>query len=137
MKIKKWITNIIIIILCFFLILGIGFFLQEASSSESKYYRTEEPFLYAIQAKDYPRLVETSHHNLSMKNGRSEKFSEYHGVADYFEAASFYLAYLENGQKEKAEKMKKRMEEAELHMGRYAYLKEEIHKILGIEESGK
>ena len=137
MKIKKWISNGIIIVLCLFLMLGIIFFITEAASFENKYYKTEEPFLYAIQAKDYSRLMEVSYHNRAMKDGKSEKYSEYHGVADYFEAASFYGAYLENGEEEKAQRMKKKMEESFLQMGKYAYLTEEIHKILGLDEIGK
>lgn len=130
MRIKKLIINIVTGFLCLGLVLGIVSLFSEMRRYESDYNKKEETFLYAIQYKDYPRLLEVSHRNRSMKDGNSERFEEYHGVADYFQAASYYKMYRENNQPQKAEEMKKKMEEAKIRMGKYAYLQEEINQIL-------
>ncbi|MBR5579521.1 MAG: hypothetical protein IKW28_11075 [Lachnospiraceae bacterium] len=134
MRIKKLVSNIIIVVLSFFLVTGIIFLISEIGSYGTDYYEKEEPFLYAIQGKDYPRLLEISYYNRVVDQEKSDKYSEYHGIADYFEAASYYRAYKENKEKEKEERMKRQMEEAKERMGDYSYLQEEIHEILGIDE---
>ncbi len=65
-----------------------------------------------------------------VKLNREQK--ECYGVAKYFEAASYYRAFMETGDMERAEREKKKMEQAIEEMGNWNVVKEDIDTKLGL-----
>ena len=131
MRIKSLISNIILVFLLIVFVIGITICISEIGNYNDNYYMEEDSFLYAIQEKDYSRLVEISKLHRAV-NGVEEKFTPYHAVADYFEAATFYKAYMKMGDEEQAKKEKEIMDNNFYQMGEFSYLSEEIIKDLDI-----
>lgn len=125
MKIKNIVINVLIVGLCFSLILGMGAFLREIRDYHYMYDRKEEEFLYAIQDKNYAHLWEISN-EMRISDKSVVKLKEYFAVADYYESALYYKAYMENHETKKAEEKKRSMKEAKGRMGKYHYVTEEI-----------
>lgn len=117
MKIKNMVLNIVMVGLCFSLIWGICSFLMEVRDYHSMYDRREKDFLYAVQDKEYSHLWEISN-EMRIRDKELSKLEEYFAVADYYEAALYYKAYEENGEKVKAEEKRQMMEEAQGKMGK-------------------
>lgn len=131
MKIKNMVLNIVMVGLCFSLIWGICAFLMEVRDYHSMYDRREKDFLYAVQDKEYSHLWEISN-EMRITDKDLSKLEEYFAVADYYEAALYYKAYEENGEKVKAEEKRQMMEEAQGKMGKYHYVAEQILEELEI-----
>lgn len=106
MKIKNIVINVLIVGLCFSLILGIGAFLREIRDYHYMYDRKEEEFLYAIQDKNHAHLWEISN-EMRISDKSVVKLKEYFAVADYYESALYYKAYMENHETKKAEEKNK------------------------------
>lgn len=135
MKIKSMISNIIIVFLLLVFAVAMIICVSEIQSYNynEDYYRDEDSFLYAIQEKDYSRLVEISNFNKVLEKKENEKMKSFHAVADYFEAAAYYKAYQKIGDLDKAEKKWKIMEQTKTEMGEFSYLAEEMLEELEIE----
>lgn len=131
MKIKNLMSNIILVFLLIVFVIGIIICISEIKYYHDDYYMNEDSFLYAIQEKEYSRLVKISKSHRAV-NGVEEKLIPYHAIADYFEAATFYKAYMKIGDEEQARKKKEIMEENVYQMGEFSYLAEEIMEDLGI-----
>lgn len=57
-----------------------------------------------------------------------------YAAADYYEAASYYTAYVRNGQDELAGRYREKMEEAHQRMGELQFLTEKMNADLGLDE---
>lgn len=123
--------------------LGIGFlsfmlvvmFLYVISSfyqAGEIYTHSEDSLLGNIERGQYGNLVSNVYDNEICNVKVTANMAECYAVAHYFEAASFYKVYLQNGYTEKAEEKKKIMEEQKQFMGDLAYTVEEIDEKLGL-----
>lgn len=86
----------------------------------------------AVQYGDFYRLVYMYHENIANGFEGDRTMKEYYGVAKYYEAASFYKAFLETGDSVRAEREKEKMEQALEEMGGWSILEEEINAQLGL-----
>ncbi|MBQ9991121.1 MAG: hypothetical protein IJP31_09320 [Lachnospiraceae bacterium] len=133
MRIKNLFFNLIIVAMCVLLLISGGFFFLSLHDYMSAYHIEGTSLLYAIQDEDYGRLVELAKRSQAAENEPTKIQEECYAVAAYFEAASYYKAYLLAGENEKAEKKAGIMEEQMEQMGEFSYLAEEICKRLELE----
>lgn len=97
------------------------------------YSYTTEPntLLHMLNRGEYAQVWREVQNNRALGETK-EKDKDYalpYAVTDYFEAASYYNAYLENGDAEKAGQYKAAMEEAYEDMGELQFLAEEIDEM--------
>lgn len=133
MKSKKIIFNILIAFLCLvFVILTSAFVFQIADYSGS-YPSDESSFLYSCREQDYVRMVEMMHRNQAADVKSNDTLEECYAVAAYYEAATYYKAYLKAGDHDLAMKKKKIMDEQAALMGDLSYVAEDIDKKLELD----
>ena len=132
-KIVIWILNIIIIILCFLLFITAGVMISEFHSAFNRE-RSTDSFGYYMSGEKYFELVPVSYSNTAYGYKTDAETAEYYGVAQYFEAALIYNAYVETDNEEMAQVYKEKMQAAKGEMGGWDIAIPSIHKQLGIEE---
>lgn len=130
--IKLIILNIVIGVLVFFLLITGTYALEEFSYEFDNGYK-EESFLYRIKDERYHETVRMYHENEAYGKKFGEEGQEYYGIARYYEAASFYKAFSEAGDKERMERYLDKMEDAEEDMGAMAFVKDKIDEKLGLQ----
>ncbi|MBQ7775589.1 MAG: hypothetical protein IJ379_06680 [Lachnospiraceae bacterium] len=128
----KWIMNIVIIILAFFLVMTAGVMIGEIYNATAPTY-DEDNFYYNIESERYFNMVDGYYQNIMAGYEGNKDMQEYYGVARYYELASLYRAYTVAGNTEQADAFLQRMQAAESDMGSWSITKEPIHKQLGIE----
>jgi hypothetical protein len=132
-KIVTWILNIIIIVLSLFLFLMIFLVIAEFRSAFN-WERSTDSFGYYMSSEEYFQITPAYHTNIANGYEPDEEVAEYYGVAQYFEAALIYNAYVETDNEEMAQVYKEKMQAAEGEMGGWNIAIPSIHKQLGIEE---
>lgn len=81
---------------------------------------------------NFDQLVEDYHINVAEKIKADQTMLEYYGVARYYEAASLYRAFAENGDQERAERELQKMKKAYEEMGSWQMAAEDIREQLGL-----
>ena len=81
----------------------------------------EDTFLYAIQDGRYSELPEKKRKNEMEHVKTDAQLQECYAVADYYEAASMYYMYLQNGDTDKSKKAEADMKTAQSGMGELEY----------------
>lgn len=131
-KIIIWCLNIVIIVLSLVLFLMVCVMIGELHDAFDRK-RSTDNFAYYMKSEDYHELVPAYYHNTINGFKADEETMEYYGVAQYFEAAFLYNAYVKTGNEEMAQKYKEKMQAAETEMGGWSIAKDSIHKQLGLE----
>lgn len=129
---KNRLGNMIIIALCIVLACAIIYGFGQFMGYERYRYDTGS-FYYSLQSGQYSQMVSMYYNNQSSKGTDSDDIEPYYAVARYFEAASFYKAYMDAGETEAAEKRRIQMEEAAGQMEVFAPEADKIDALLGIE----
>ncbi len=130
---KKTVLNGIIVILALILIARTAYTIQVfAEMSGEKY--MENNMLYRLKEEDFGSLVTIYHSNVAMGYEDKKELQDYYGIARYYEAAANYKMYLENGEPEKAEREKLKMEEAADDFGELYFVKDKIDVKLALHE---
>ena len=132
-KIVIWIMNIVIIVLSLVLFVMIFLVIAEFHQAFNRE-RSTDSFGYHITAEEYFQLVPTYYSNTAYGYEPDAETAEYYGVAQYFEAALIYNAYMETGNEEMAQVYKEKMQAAKPEMGGWDMAIPSIHKQLGIDE---
>ena len=126
------VTNLIIIILAFFIILFTGMGTFELIDGMKVYTASEDSFIYALEDGRYGDLVENYHRNMVSDVKSTETMEECYAIAKYFEAALDYRLAVQEKDSELQSKCLRRMEDAADDMGELSYAREEINSLLGI-----
>lgn len=127
-----WTLNIVIIVLCIFLVFYLKGTKDEIDNALD-YYKSTEYLGFTIEQEEYHELAKTYYYNTLGGYESTEEEEECYGVAKYYELAVVYKAYLETGNEEMVQKYREKMQEAESMMGEWIIAKEGIHKQLGID----
>ncbi len=127
-----WTLNIVIIVLCIFLVFYLKGTKDEIDNALD-YYQSTEYLGFTIEQEEYHELAKTYYYNTLGGYESTEEEEECYGVARYYELAVIYKAYLETGNEEMVEAYKEKMLEAEEMMGDWIIAKAGIHKQLGID----
>ena len=131
-KTFQFVTNIIIALLAFFIILFTGMGIFEMIDGMRIYTVSEDSFIYALEDGRYGDLVADYHRNMVSDVKSTETMEECYAIARYYEAAIDYkLAVQENDQKLQ-HSLKEKMETAAKEMGALSYAKSEINELLGL-----
>lgn len=125
------VLNIVIVFLCVILVICGGLAVSGLHDAFSVV-NTENSMYYRLDDGDFYRMVEGYHMNIQEGHEGSAEMQEYYGVAQYYEAASMYRAFLETGDTERAAREKEKMELARVEMGDWAMVEPEILKQLKI-----
>ncbi|MBQ8278615.1 MAG: hypothetical protein IJZ23_02120 [Roseburia sp.] len=127
---KLLVLDIVIAGLTVFLMIMIGFAVEEASYNYDTY--DEESFYWRMESEEYASMVNMYYINVAEGKGEAKELQEYYGVARYFEAAADYKLYIEAGETDKAQAALADMEDACEQMGDFIIVKEKIDAKLGI-----
>ena len=114
---------IVLVVLTIGQILRFGFQLY---GDQYHYHYDEDTFLYSIQDGQYSELPEKKNRNEMEHVKADAQLQECYAVADYYEAASMYYMYLQNGDTEKSQKAQADMKTAQSGMGELEYCAAEI-----------
>ena len=131
-KTFKTVTNLIIIVLAFFIILFTGMGIFEMLNGMRIYTSSEDSMLYALEDGRYGDLVEDYHRNMVSDIKSTETMEECYAIARYYEAAIDYKLAVQENDKELLEKSTAAMESAAKDMGALSYAEKEINSLLGI-----
>ena len=124
--------NCVIVVMCI-IMLGFGYVAINSICDVFSSLETEESMHYRLEDGEFYRMVEAYHLNVQGGHEASEEMQEYYGVAKYYEAASLYKAFVENGDLERAERELEKMEEAKDEMGQWVIVESQIKEQLGLE----
>ena len=114
------------------LAVGAVIFTINMFAEEWNYSYDAESFYYRLESEDYRDMVEMYYMNESAGVKPDEELEQYYGVAKYFEAASYYKVYQDDGDEEQMAKYLNRMEMAEEQMGVLSIAAEDIDDKLGL-----
>lgn len=126
------VTNILIVVFAFLIILFTGMGIFEMSDGMRIYTVSEDSFVYALEGGRYGDLVEYYHRNLVSDVNASETMKECYAIAKYYEAAIDYRLAVQENDTELLEKAQTAMNTAADEMGALSYARDEIHQLLGI-----
>ena len=125
--------DILIGILCLALVGAAAFALSSYQDSFGWEYDADS-FYYRLSDGDYASMVEMYYLNEAYDVKPDEELCMYYGAAKYFEAASWYKAYLDAGEDERAAEYLARMTAAEEEMGALSMVAQDMRVALGISE---
>lgn len=130
MKIKNLIFNIVISILSVILVITTASVAYSFWDYSRVYVYDEERFWNCIQSESYDYIVSCMYENEINGVKTTKDLEECYAVARYFEAASFYKAYEQNGKTDKAKEKQKIMEEQKEKMGELSFAAGDIDAFL-------
>lgn len=123
------ILNILIVVLCVAIVgVGAGAIVEYASMDDYEF--ELEDYIYYLQKGSYNDIAERSLKDPEI----TEEEEPYVAIGEYFQAASFYKAYVTAGDSEKADEARSRMEAAAEGMGLLAGERDKMDALLGINE---
>lgn len=131
-KTFKTVTNILIVVLAFFIILFTGMGIFEVIDGMRVYTVSEDSMLYALEDGRYGDLVADYHRNMVSDADATETMEECYAIARYYEAAIDYKLAVQENNSELLEKSASAMETSAKEMGELSYAKDEIDSLLGI-----
>lgn len=123
------ILNGLIVVLCAAIIGVVAGTIVEYASIDDYEFEVED-YLYYLQKGSYNDIAERSYRDPKI----TPEEEPYVAIGEYFEAASFYKAYVTAGDSEKADIASDRMEAVVEGMGPLAAEKDKIDALLGIDE---
>lgn len=130
---RNLLLNGIVILLCVILFAQVVIFVKEAASYQKVYAVDEANLIRMITGQQYDNLVESVYRNESQGVPIKGDMEQIYATAYYYEAAMLYNAHQKAGNVQQAEEKFARMQAYEEQMGEYAFAKEEIWAILGID----
>ncbi len=121
-------------------ILGVVFvvltalFLYRMSDRYTRYSPEPDDILFELKRGDYVGAWEDAERNRAcgITEQTDPDYALPYAVTDYYEAASYYTVYRENGDEEKAAVYRKAMDKAFTSMGELQFMAEEIDGMLGL-----
>ncbi|MCX4323804.1 MAG: hypothetical protein OSJ59_12660 [Lachnospiraceae bacterium] len=125
--------NGIVVLLCVILFAQVVTFVKEAASYQKVYAVDEANLIRMITGQQYDNLVESVYRNESQGVPIKGDMAQIYATAYYYEAAMLYNAHQKAGNVQQAEEKFARMQAYEEQMEEYAFAKEEIWAILGID----
>lgn len=125
--------NVVIFFLVLILVLVV-IITTKSFKDVSTYHFDESSFSYDLGYKNYKGMVYKYYQNKNMDYQVSREMQEYYGVARFYEAATIYKAYKTVGDAANSDFFQERMKQAEVEMGDWIVVKEDILKELEIEE---
>lgn len=125
--------NLVIGILALVFAAALFSFCREMIDCGRTYTYKEQNFLYSLEEKNYANLVEMMYDNESAGVSMTQTYQECYAIARYYEAATYYKAYLMAGDEERAAKKKEIMNKQLSYMGELSYAAEDIKEELGLE----
>ena len=131
-KTFQFVTNIIIALLAFFIILFTGMGIFEMIDGMRIYTVSEDSFIYALEDGRYGDLVADYHRNMVSDVKTTETMEECYAIARYYEAAIDYKLAVQENDQELQLILKEKMETAAKEMGALSYAKSEINELLGL-----
>lgn len=130
---RNLLLNGIVVLLCVILFAQVVIFVKEAASYQKVYAVDEANLIRMITGQQYDNLVESVYRNESQGVSIKGDMEQIYATAYYYEAAMLYNAHQKAGNVQQAEEKFARMQAYEEQMGEYAFAKEEIWAILGID----
>ncbi len=131
-KMRNNICNIIIVVLSvIFFLLIVGFCRELFNRND--YFHKPNSFYYQIKSGRYADMVVATKENRSRRVMETAELKVCYAVADYYEAATYYKAYIENAQKADAEKYLGKMKDCRNRMDDLAYAADDIDDKLKID----
>ena len=130
---KKTILNGIIVILALVLIARTAYTIQVYVQMDGEEYM-ENNMLHRLKNEDFGDMVMIYHSNVALGYEDKKELQDYYGIARYYEAAANYKMYLENEEPEKAEREKRKMQEAADDFGELYFVKDKIDAKLALQE---
>lgn len=131
-KTFQFVTNIIIALLAFFIILFTGMGIFEMIDGMRIYTVSEDSFIYSLEDGRYGDLVADYHRNMVSDAKATETMEECYAIAIYYEAAIDYKLAVQENDQELQHLLKEKMETAAKEMGALSYAKSEINELLGL-----
>lgn len=131
-KVISTILTVVMVIECILIVITSFVFWQEFTYDYS-WYEDEDALLYEIQDERYGQLLCNYYSNEYGGYKATGNMEECYGVAKYFEAALWFRAYENMGDKKKCAIYAKKMELALEEMGDYQFLEEKINAKLNME----
>lgn len=132
-KTFRVVTNIVIIVLAFLIILFTGIGIFEMADGMRVYTVSEDSMLYALEDGRYGDLVSDYHRNIVSDAKTTKTMEECYAIARYYEAAVDYKLALQENDNELLEHSRNQMDDASNKMGDFSYAQGEIDKLLEIE----
>lgn len=126
----RWGLDLVIGFLCVILV-GTVIFAVSTIKEDWNYSHDVDSFYYRLQDEDFGTMVEMYYRNKEAGVKGNRELQQYYGIAEYFEAASYYKAYKETGREEQLKKYADKMEHALTHMGELSFVSDSICQSLG------
>lgn len=130
---RNFLWNGIVIVLCAILFLQVITFIGEAADYHKVYTVDEANLIRMLTGQQYDSLVENVYRNEAQGVPVKGDMAQIYATAYYYEAAMLYNAHQKAGDETQAEEKLAQMQAYEEQMGEYAFAKEEIWTILGID----
>lgn len=132
-KKKSSVFTILTIVFSIIFVWTTAFCINTVLQGVKKYIYSESSFLYSIEGEDYARLVDITYQNQMNGADPTDTIEECYAAAKYFEHASYYKAYRENGDEKKAAELWNKMEEQKGLMGELSYMTDYVLAYLDIQ----
>lgn len=127
------ILDIVIGLLCVVLV-GSAVFAVTSFRDASDIGYSESLFVYRLEEEDFDRMTEMYHSNEAAGIKADQKLEPYYGIAEYFEAASYYKAAVHTNDAEGMMHYRQKMDAAEQRMGELSFVSEIIREKLALGE---
>ncbi len=127
----RFVLDIVIGILCVIMV-GIAVFTIDTLREDWNYSYDADAFYYRLQEEDFGTMVDMYHSNKEAGVKENQELKQYYGIAEYFEAASYYRAFQEDENEEQMKKYVEKMELAKEQMGELDFVSEMICEKLEI-----
>lgn len=121
----RFTMDIIIGILCVITV-GAAVFMITILNEDWNYSHDADSFYYRLQDEDFGTMVEMYHRNKEAGVEGNQELKQYYGIAEYFEAASYYKIYQETGDETQMKKYYDQMENAKNRMGELSFVSDKI-----------
>ena len=131
-KTFQLLTNVIIGILAFFIILFTCMGIFETIDGMRIYTVSEDSLLFALEDGRYGDLVTHYHNNQAAESKTTQTMEECYAIARYYESALDYKLALQEQDETLQNELQLKMNDAADGMGELSYAKEEIDALLGI-----
>lgn len=130
---RNLLLNGIVVLLSVILFIQVVTFVEEAANYHQVYTSDETTLIRMVSGQQYDSLVENVYRNEAQGVPVKGDMAQIYATAYYYEAAMLYNVYRKAGKETQAKEKFAQMQAYEEQMGGYAFAKEEIWEILGID----
>ncbi len=102
--------------------------------SSGRFVYDDDDFKYCLEEGDYPQLIYMLAQNSRTEEQPTEHTEEFSALAEYYQAASLYKAYIAANNENAAAEQKKIMDERASEITEYKEHMANIHNMLGLHE---